>query len=256
VTTPLINGLTPYQLVQNAIAASGKQLDSTVLSNGQLAIQTFTNGIDTRTWGLELAARYPIDLDFGKLDLSLSANYNDTKMTKSKLGTLFNSASIDVIENASPKFKSVFSANFTTGAFGANLRATYFSKTTQLVQPNSLSNTIAGLVGTAPRPIADIFGGPGYYEAVVKPAVIVDLELDYDVTKFFNLAVGANNLFNKKPEIPPFVADFNPANPNAAWRVATRSPYINNGGTINGPYTFGPYGTNGGYYYVRATFNF
>ena len=38
--------------------------------------------------------------------------------------------------------------------------------------------------------------------------------------------------------------------------LAGRSPYINNGGTINAPYTFGPYGTNGGYYYARLTLNF
>lgn len=248
VTTPLINGLTPYQLVQNAIAASGKQLDPTVLSNGALAIQTFTNGIDTRTVGLELSARYPLAFDFGRFDLSLSGNYNKTKVTDSKLGTLFNSNSIAVIEKASPNFKSVFSTDFTSGRFGANLRATYYGKTTQLVQPNSFSTT--------PRPVADIFGGPGYYKGVVKAAVIFDLEVDYDVTDFFNIAVGGNNIFNKKPEIPPFVADFDPANPAAGWRVATRSPYINNGGAINGPYTFGPYGTKGGYYYVRATVNF
>jgi iron complex outermembrane receptor protein len=256
VLTPLINGLTPYQLVQNAIAASGKQLDPSVLSNGSLAIQTFTNGIDTRTMGLELSARYPVDLSFGKLDLLLSANYNKTKVTKSRLGTLFNSNSIAVIEKASPDFKSVASALFTTGGFSANLRATYYSKTTQLVQPNSLSNNIPGLVGTAPRPIADIFGGPGYYEGVVKAAVIFDLELGYDVTKHFNIAVGSNNLLNKKPEIPPYVADFNAASPNLAWRTATRSPYINNGGVIGGPYTFGPYGSAGGYYYARVTFKF
>ena len=34
VLTPLINGLTPYQLVLNAIAASGKALDPTVLQSG------------------------------------------------------------------------------------------------------------------------------------------------------------------------------------------------------------------------------
>jgi iron complex outermembrane receptor protein len=248
VLTPLINGLTPYQLVQNAIAASGKQLDPTVLSNGALAIQTFTNGIDTRTMGLELSARYPLDIGFGKLDLLLSANYNKTKVTKSRLGTLFNSNSIAVIEKASPDFKSVASALFTTGGFSANLRATYYSKTTQLVQPSSFSTTA--------RPIADIFGGPGYYEGVVKAAVIFDLELGYDLTKNINIAAGSNNLFNKIPEIPPYVADFNAASPAAGWRVATRSPYINNGGVIGGPYSFGPYGTNGGYYYARVTFKF
>lgn len=246
VLTPLINGLTPYDLVQGAIAASGKGLDPSVVSFGQIGLGTFTNGIDTRTVGLEFSARYPIDTDIGKFDLSLSANYNKTKVTKSKLGTLFNSNSIAVIEKASPDFKSVFSTLYTTGAFAANLRATYFSKTTQLVQPNSLS--------TAVRPIKDIWGGPGYYEGVVKAAVIIDLELSYDITKFANLAIGANNLFNKKPEVPGLVADYDPNNP--AWRNATRSPYINNSGGINQPFNFGPYGTNGGYYYARLSFNF
>jgi iron complex outermembrane receptor protein len=246
VLTPLINGLTPYDLVRNAIAASGKGLDQSVLDFGQIGLATFTNGIDTRTLGLEFSARYPVETDFGKFDLSLSANYNKTKVTNSKLGTLFNSNSIAVIEKASPDFKSVASALFTTGAFAANLRGTYYSKTTQLVQPNSLS--------TAVRPIADIWGGPGYYEGVVKAAVIFDLELSYDVTRFANFAIGANNLFNKRPEVPGLVGDYNPSDPR--WRAATRSPYINNSGGINQPYTFGPYGSNGGYYYARLSLNF
>lgn len=246
VLTPLINGLTPYQLVLNSIIASGKGLDPSVVEFGTIGLGTFTNGIDTRTVGLEFSARYPIDTGIGNFDLSLSANYNKTKVTKSKLGTLFNSNSIAVIEKASPDFKSVFNALYTTGPFAANLRATYFSKTAQLVQPNSLS--------TAPRPIADVWGGPGYYEGVVKPAVIVDLELSYDVTEFANVAVGANNLFNKMPEVPGLVPDYDPNNPS--WRAATRSPYVNGGGAINAPYNFGPYGTNGGYYYARATIKF
>ncbi len=243
--TNIINGITAFQLVQNAITASGKQLDPTVLQSGSLAIQTFTNGIDTRTIGAELSARYPFDLSFGKLDLTLGANFNDTKVTNSRLGALFNLQSRAIIEDASPRFKSVLGALFTRGAFTANARATYYSETTQLVQPNAFSTT--------PRPITGD-GTPGYYEAVVKPAVIFDLELGYDITKFMNIAIGANNLFNKVPEIPPLVADYNVAAPAAGW-LQGRSPYIN-GGQINFPYNVGPYGTNGGYYYARLTFSF
>lgn len=239
VTTPLINGLTPNQLVLNALAASGKALDPTVLQSGQLSIQTFTNGIDTSTKGLELSMRYPVDLPFGNLDLSLGANYNITKVLKNKLGTLFGLQAESVIEGASPKFKSVFGALFTTGGFSANMRATYYSKVVALVQPNTASTT--------PRPIAGT-----YYAGVVKPAVIVDLELGYDVTEFLNIAVGANNLFNKMPETPPLVADYNAA----TWPTNGRSPYINNGGSLNAPYNHGPYGTNGGYYYARLALKF
>lgn len=239
VLTPLINGQTPYDLVTAAIAASGKQLDPFVLSNGTLSIQTFTNGVDTRTWGLELSARYPVDLPFGTLDLSLGANYNKTKVTANRLGSLLSVTAQQTIESASPDFKLNLGALFKSGKFSANARANYYSKTTSLVQPNSASTT--------PRPILGT-----YYLAEVKPAAIFDLELGYDITDFLNLAVGANNLFNKIPEIPPYVADYNPA----TWSAAGRSPYINGTGTINAPYTFGPYGSNGGYYYARLTAKF
>jgi iron complex outermembrane recepter protein len=243
VLSPLINGLTPYQLVLNAIAASGKALDPTVLQSGALSIQTFTNGIDTETVGLELAARYPVDLPFGTLDLSLGANYNKTKVTDSSaLGTLWTLLAEDTIERASPLFKANVGALFQTGALSVNFRTNFYSDTTQLVQPNAFSTTLRPIDGR-------------YYEAEVSAAAIVDLEVAYDFTEFLSLAVGANNLFNKKPEIPPLVADYNEASPAAGW-LAGRSPYINNGGTINAPYTFGPYGTNGGYYYARLTLNF
>jgi iron complex outermembrane receptor protein len=245
VLTPLINGLTPYQLVLNAIAASGKALDPTVLQSGQLGIQTFTNGIDTETYGLEFAARYPFDLSFGSLDLSVGANYNVTSVTDfSRLGTLFTQTAEDTIENASPKFKGNIGLLFESGGFSANARMNYYSKTTQLVRPNTASTT--------PRPILNTAGVGEYYRAVVEATPIFDLELAYEFTDFFTLAVGANNLLNKKPEIPALVADYNPA----TWSTNNRSPYINNQGAINAPYSFGPYGTSGGYYYARVTFEF
>jgi len=253
VLTPLINGLTPYQLVLNAIAASGKQLDPTVLARGDLAIQTFTNGIDTRTMGLEFAARYPMPLSFGKLDLTVGANYNLTKVTKNKLGTLFSPTAEQTIEKASPAFKGNFSALFTTGPFSANLRVNYYSKVNSFVQPNGTSsngNTALG-IPALPAPIL-LSNGQRYYNAEVSPTAIVDLELGYDITEFANLSIGANNLFNKIPEIPPLVANYDASK----WPTTGTSPYINNGGTINAPYTFGSYGSNGGYYYARLTLKF
>ena len=253
ILTPVINGLTPYDLVQSAILASGKALDPTVLSNGTLAIQTFTNGIDTKTTGLEFSARYPIELDFGKLDLSAGANYNVTKVTKNKLGTLFSPTAEQTIELASPKFKGNIGALFTSGKFGANLRMNYYSKVNSYVQPNSTSSAGNAARGIAalPAPIL-LANGQRYYNAEVKPAAIFDLEFDYDLTEFANFAIGANNLFNKKPEIPPLVANYDAT----TWTTTGNSPYINNSGTINAPYTFGPYGTNGGYYYARLSFKF
>jgi len=245
--TNLINGVPAFDLVQSAILASGKQLDPTVIQSGNLAIQTFTNGIDTRTVGVEFAARYPVELSFGNVNLTLGANFNDTKITNNKLGNLFNLQSRAFIETVSPRFKSVLGGLFTSGDFSANTRATYYSQSRVLVVPNAFSTTARPVTGD---------GTPGYYEGIVKPAVIVDLELAYNISKNLNLAVGANNLFDKTPEVPALVADYNVAAPQAGWLLAGRSPHINNQGALRAPFNHGTYGTNGGYYYVRLSLDF
>lgn len=73
---------------------------------------------------------------------------------------------------------------------------------------------------------------------IVKPTVIAKLEASYDLTRFLNIALGANNLFNKIPEVPALVADYNPASPAGGWR-AGRSPYVNGQGSINAPFGHG-----------------
>lgn len=239
--TDIINGRTAYDLVIGAITASGKAIDPTVLATGSLGIQTFTNGIDTETYGVEFSARYPVDLDFGRLDFTLGVNYNDQKVTNNRLGTLFNASAEAIIETSSPKFKSVFSTLFTSGAFSANMRATYYSKSTILVSP---------AVAVINAPI-----NPGsYFPAVVKGTAIFDLELGYDVTEWATFSIGANNLFDKKPEIPAVLAASNLA--SGVVPTNGTSPYVNGTTTINGPYNHGPYGTNGGYYYARLTLKF
>jgi len=240
VLSPLINGLTPFDLVQGAIAASGKSLDPFVTQFGSLSLQTYTNGIDTRTKGLELAARYPVDLPFGSVDLSLGANWNVTKVTANRLGTLFNVQARQIIESSSPRFKLNAGMLFKSGKFTANTRVNYYSKTISYVQPNSAS--------TAPKDIENT-----YDIAEVKPTAIVDLELSYDITDWANVAIGANNLFNKMPEVPPLVADYN-SHPGDF--INGKSPYLNGSGSLNAPYTFGPYGSNGGYYYARIGLKF
>ena len=254
VLTPLINGLTPYELVQNAIAASGKAIDPTVLSNGSLAIQTFTNGIDTETMGVEFSARYPVDLPFGSLDFSLGANYNVTRVTDSKLGTLFSPTAEQTIEESSPAFKANFGALFTSGAFAANVRVNYYSEVNSYTQPNSACSTGAASCAGIPAltPPILLSNGQYYYNSVIDPAAIVDLEFNYDLTEFATIAVGANNLFNKIPDTPPLVANYDPA----LWPTNGTSPYITNGGTINAPLGGSAYGSAGGYYYARLTLDF
>jgi iron complex outermembrane receptor protein len=217
----------------SALQAAGVVFDSALPNIGA---QSFTNGIDTRTWGIDFSAAYPVALDFGSLNLSLSANYNKTKITKNKIPTVFSVISESNIEDSSPEYKVVLGALFKSGRFTLNARETFYGKSSLLVQPGVSASalTAAGL--------------PSIYTAEVKPAGITDLEASYDFTDAVTVSIGANNLFNKKPEIPALL--------QGVTIPAGTSPYVNGSGAYNSPYGFGPYGTSGGYYYARIDFKF
>ena len=224
--TPIINGLPASEAVLRALQAQG------VFTAGlpNLSAQTFTNGVDTRTIGLDLLARYPVDLPFGKLDLTLTGNVNDTNVTANRVPFgLFNAVSVSYLEESQPKYKVLLGGLLTSGKFSANARVSYQGKSQVLVQP--------------------AVTGYGPYWGVVKSTFLADLELGYDLTDNVNLAIGANNLFNKTPEIPNLL----PASVRIDPGV---SPYENGSGTINSPYGHGTYGTNGGYYYARIGLKF
>ncbi len=212
------------QAVLDAIAARGVPIDNVPT----VGAASFTNGIDTRTWGIDFAARYPVALDFGKLDLSLTANYNKTTITKNKIPTLFNATSESYIEDASPKYKVVAGILFTSGRFTANLRETFYGKSSVLVT--------SAISGVAPR------------DGVVKATGITDLELGYDFTDSVTFSVGSNNLFNKRPEKPKLLTGVTVA--------PGQSPYENGATSWNSYYGHGAYGTSGGYYYARLDFKF
>jgi iron complex outermembrane recepter protein len=203
-----------------AIAAHGNILDPTVSFVGT---SLFTNGINTRTRGVEFAASYTSNIGVGRIDWSLTANYNRTKITKSRLSdALFNRQSRSYLETASPRYKIGFGALFTSGAFTANLRETVYGPTLAWLTPDS-SN---------------------FYKSRIGVAGITDLELGYTLRKGLELSVGANNLFNKKPPITAFVPT-----PGSTTIISGSNVY-------NSPLTYSPYGINGGYYYGRVTLNF
>jgi len=213
------------QSVIDAIRANGNTLDPTVTFVGA---SVFANGINTRTRGIEAALSYASILDFGRIDWSLTGNYNKTVITENKLGTLFNDIAASNLETAAPRYKINFGALFTSGGLTINLRETLYGKSSQLTSPS----------GAAP-----------FYNQKIGTAAITDLEVAFKPAKLIELAVGANNLFNKRPPTAGFVP--------GTTTGATGGPTIITGGQVyDAPYTFSPYGINGGYYYGRITLNF
>ncbi|CAM4210372.1 TonB-dependent receptor plug domain-containing protein [Pseudoalteromonas byunsanensis] len=72
------------------------------------------------------------------------------------------------------------------------------------------------------------------------PSVTFDAEVTYFATENISLTVGANNIFDQEPEKLDF-------------EKATGIPNNNWGGKY---YETSPYGINGGFYYVKATYTF
>lgn len=238
--------------ILNALSAAGIVLDSALFTSGTIGVSSFTNGIDTRTWGIDFSASYPVALDFGTLNLSVTANYNKTKITDNKVGyPIFNAASESNIERSNPDYKVVAGALFKSGRLTLNLRETFYGKTSVLVRP-AFTSTSAGsiVIPSGGFLIADGAGGANqlYFNGVVKATALTDLEASYDFTDFVTVSVGANNLFNKRPEVPELL--------QGVTVPVGVSPYQNGSGAYNSYYGHGPYGTSGGYYYARLDFKF
>ncbi|WP_028055805.1 TonB-dependent receptor plug domain-containing protein [Sphingobium bisphenolivorans] len=238
--------------ILDALSAAGIVLDNALYTNGTIGVSSFTNGIDTRTWGIDFSASYPVALDFGSLNLSVTANYNKTKITDNKVGyPIFNAASESNIERSNPDYKIVANALFKSGKFTLNLRETFYGKTSVLVRPAFTSSSAGSIV--IPEGgflIADGAGGANqlYFNGVVKATALTDLEASYDFTDHVSFAVGANNLFNKRPEVPDLL--------QGVTVPVGVSPYQNGAGAYNSYYGHGPYSTSGGYYYARLDFRF
>jgi iron complex outermembrane recepter protein len=217
-------GANNQDAVAAAIAANGNILDPSV---EDLGITIFTNGLDTRTRGAELVVSYSDEYSFGRLDLSLAGNYNETEVTSIAPSPaplaprgLFDANAISNLEDASPKFRTVFNAFWAMGGFSVNLRETIYGKSSRW----------------------DSQDGGTFYETEIGATPITDLEVAYQLNSL-KLSLGANNVFNTYPD------------KTSEQLMAAYWAELDNTATAIYP-TFSPYGINGGYYYAKLNYNF
>lgn len=201
---------------------SGTGVSAILVANGfspDYSVRYFANAIDTRTSGVEATFSYtrPLGLD-KSLRLTAGYNYNDTKITKiaanpaqlSALNlTLFDRQAQGYIAGNLPKTKLILSQDLTLGNLKLNLRETRYGKVAFL-------GTVAA---------NDQFYGSKW---------IADIDLAYQITPNFNIAVGANNFFDTYPD---------------------KNTLPDNNGFPPYP-AQSPFGFYGGYYYGRVSFSF
>ena len=225
------------QGVLNAITAKGVTLDSGLSYAG---ISLFANAANTKTQGLEATATYASDFgEFGHVDWSVGFNYNDTEITAltplpvivtnvaHAQTAILTPAALSGLLTGAPKEKAILSAFWTIRKFTVNLREEIYGDSSELISFDGSG------------------AGAGAQTLTVGATGITDLDVGYKVTPQLRVNVGANNLFDQRPENVPTVS-----NGSGGFRPA-------DGNNVYGePAGFSPYGINGGYYYGRVTFTF
>jgi iron complex outermembrane receptor protein len=162
-----------------AIVAHGSVLDPSITD---ATVSFLTNGVDTRTRGLDATADYSSDFGAsGKVKWTAGLNLNRNRITGVSLAGGLNPAAASPVIDATPKSKLILGAKYFNGAWSANLRLTRYGQTQLTVaDPDT--------------------GGAPYHTNRIEPTTIADLEAGYDVSAKLSLAAGVRNLFNHFPE--------------------------------------------------------
>jgi len=220
------NGEVRSEAVNLAIIANGNVLENVPFSG----INVFTNGLDTRTRGIDLVLNFDTPVSgLGTIEWSLTGNYSKTKVTRIRDAPpqiaasgqrLFDPVAISTLETASPRFKAILSGLYRTGPWTITGKEYFFGNAWNFQDP----------------------GDGNFYRDNTGSAFITDLDVAYAVTRNFALSVGANNLFDKRPH-----------------RVNAEALEIQ--GEVGSPAVeiypkFTAWGINGGYYYATARLTF
>jgi len=206
------------------ITVPAELLAAAASNPGLVTAQYFTNGASTRTRGVDLTATWHTSLGaYGDVDWTASANVNSTKVTHiaTNNGTPeLNQQQSAWLTSAAPKNKVLLGANWKVGQWGFNLRESRYGPTsdyqTYITGPNAFSTTV-------------------FQHFTNEAQYTTDLEASVDLTKQIGIALGANNLFNRRPSRLP----------ESSWFSGFQ--YDGNGAQIS---------PNGGFYYLRAHYFF
>lgn len=196
----------------NVTAADVAALPALAIVGVGGVVNYFTNGFDTRTKGVDVVANYRTRLLDGGLNLTLAYSYNESEVTDFN-PSVISAAQRFNIANLPPRHRVNGSANWQFGDFQVNGRVNYFSSwANQLEYPGQR------------------FSGKA----------TADLDLSYTVAEHYTLTVGANNIFDTYPD------RIAPSTTNPIYELTDSLA----DGQIY-PRSGGPFGINGGFYYVR-----
>lgn len=224
-----VDGELYSQVIVDAIIANGNVLDPEVTASGDTGINLFTNGVTTRTRGVELLFNYITEFDGLSIDWSAAANYNKTEVTgvrdtPAEFGTtqaLFDQEALADLEATMPRYLVNLGATFKWDRLGLSVREMFYGAASDY----------------------DNEPGVGYFKNEIEATAITNLEVMFDATDTLQLALGATNVFDEYPD-----------KRHAEHRAIQ---FGNNDNSAVSQYpAFSPFGINGAYYYGKLTFRF
>jgi iron complex outermembrane receptor protein len=198
------------------------------VGSGIGGVRFFTNGVDSETKGIEAVAAYKWrpDWGYGTFDFTASFSHNETKLTRVQSTPILSGLvpppaflphyRTATLTDGQPKDKGAVMGDWENGPLGVTLKANYYGK---VLQPANNSNALGD-----------------YW---LQPKIIVDLEARLMVAKGWQVAVGADNLLDTYPTTPPYVLNGVTLSSNGVGAFPEYSPY----------------GFQGRFVYVRATYS-
>ncbi|MDF1695962.1 MAG: TonB-dependent receptor [Saprospiraceae bacterium] len=171
--------------------------DASDLNVGADAAQFFSNGVDTKTTGVDVVVSYRgyIGTNGNGYNVGVAANFNNTEIENINNGdlnqfTFFGPFSQAYLEAAAPDYKIGLNAGFNLSKLDVQLNYTLFSEVIlqdfQWVDSPATNQAEADVL----RQVAT---------DVYETAGTLDLSLGYQLSNTFKLTVGANNLLNTYP---------------------------------------------------------
>ena len=220
----VVGGTAAGEAAIAAMSAAGIGIPSTVPASA-VSASYFTNGASTRTTGIDLTGTYRSSFGrWGRVDWDLGVNLNNTSVTQVAAGAngrpALNAQQVAWLGTSTPKNKVVVGGTWHLDRWAVSLHETRYGPTTTqatyITGPNAFSTT-------------------NFLEFHNSAKYITDLEVRYDVSHRLQVAVGANNLFDAYPSKLPAIAQLE------------GFQYDGYGSQI---------GSNGGFYYLRARYQF
>lgn len=145
-------------------------------------VSYFTNSFDTRTQGVDVVGSWRGQLLGGRAGVTAAWNWNDTKVTRSKLTEVSKLARIN-LEDGLPQNAANVSFDYAKGRFSGLIRARWSGEWTD-AQANGTADLIQKFSGKT----------------------LVDLSVSAQLTDAIKLTVGAENLFDTYPDEATFQA--------------------------------------------------